>query len=94
MTFDFFGLSPELRNTVYSNLARQKSTLVPVTHAGWIVKVSEYIEPKLVLVNKQFKEEYEEEVSRRAQLCSLANIGDNRVHNSPLDLEYLGMLVS
>lgn len=74
----FFDLPIELRNTVYGGLSRPVAT-VPVPNPPrpgtqqrkqiWKASLDSYMIPTLLLVNKVFKTEYEQEICRKAKLC-------------------------
>lgn len=62
-----FDLPIELRNLIYNELARAGPISVYEYHPC-TVSITSCVEPTLLLVNKQFKLEYEREIFRKARL--------------------------
>jgi len=65
--FDFFGLPRELRNNIYSELIKGMLPK-PRTRQWPCIELPMYLHSNLRLVNRQFKQEYEQEVLRAASI--------------------------
>lgn len=78
--FRFFDMPPKLRNFVYRQLHRQgqQTIRLPVHNQEpyrrvWHAAVRYCVLPALLLVSKEFREEYENDIYRHATLRMLFN---------------------